>query len=581
MRSNVRLLGASLVVAAGAVAACAPSPIEDSTPGTATLQQAVGEPADGYPNYGERAILYFTNRVRIDANKATDLGCPRNFAGIASKPPLDLNWNLSWSARFHSRMMQKAPCWQHDSCCYIQGTGLSAYCCDVANGAGCSAASEKYTCSGCVTGGCAGTGIWTRIGTNFGYAGSAKGENIALDQDVKSAFCAWFDEGPWANDGQEHGHFTNIMSEPNGGSGTGQSWNEMGAGAIDAPTCGGYYGGRYTQDFGFRNSTIKATLPSAIHRPQSGTSLTIGSVWNASAAPRLVSVVVDGTCMPLSLAAGSASVGAYEAAVSISAGCHGYYIQAVDGTGATVTYPTTGSLQAGSAASSCSSDYTTARTAATCCNAQVPCATGTCTSGTCVSTPGPDAGTPGLDAAGLPGLDAAAVPGLDAAGVPGLDAAGAPGLDAAAVPGLDAAAVPGLDAAAVPGLDAAAVPGLDAAAVPGLDAAAVPGLDAAAVPGLDAAAVPGLDAAAVPGLDAAAVPGLDAAAVPGSDAAVASFDGSAAAPDSGPAIGDASTADAADFGTVQSGCGCSATSSAALLWPAFFALLACLQRRRF
>jgi len=116
-------------------------------------------------------------------------------------------------------------------------------------------------------------------------------------------------------------------------------------------------------DFGSGDPPYK--IPSGSHYPRQAASVELWANWYDAKAPKSASVVVDGTCTTMSLKRGTPTNGAWSAtANNVGSGCHRYYFSFVDANGATVTYPATGSLGIGSAASC--ADWDTSRINSTC-----------------------------------------------------------------------------------------------------------------------------------------------------------------------------------------------------------------------
>ncbi|MFN7132147.1 MAG: CAP domain-containing protein, partial [Myxococcales bacterium] len=288
-----------LLLVVTALAACGTPPGDGAEAEVGTRADALGEPAVNYPNYGERAFHYLTNRARLAPTDA-DV-CGKGFA-VPVTQPLEYNLALNQVARYHSRQMQRSGCFQHASCGIPLGRGLNT--CASARppeqGGGCTTANESY-CATDKGNACpqdSRLGTFYRFGL-FGYTGSSKGENIAKGySDERGAFCAFFLEGPEPAipDGEEHGHFESIV---NG------TYNEVGHGVVARV---------YTQDFGGRSGIKPSIIPSASHwRRQVGSAnVTFGAIWKHAAAPQAIDVVVEGACSPLSLEAGTPALGAYE-----------------------------------------------------------------------------------------------------------------------------------------------------------------------------------------------------------------------------------------------------------------------------
>lgn len=345
-----------------------PRPAEDLDLGVA--RSPIGEPSGTYPHTGERIFHYLTNRARIDPVNS-DV-CGKGF-NVPIVKPLEWNLLLNQVARFHSREMALAPCFQHASCGYPLGTGLNT--CSSAippeQGGSCTLQSESY-CMGYdpVTKLCNAKcapdakspdrlGTFYRFGL-FGYSGLT-GENIAMGySDERGAFCAYFLEGPEPSppDGEEHGHFVNIMR---------RSFTEVGHGNVNLPhpSCSNKKR-YYTQDFGGKVVPQSILSVGAYWKKPGAANPIFGAIWNHTAAPTSIHVVIDGACTLLSLAAGKSAMGAYEASVAVPAGCHTYYFVGTTSAGQEVTFPTNGSLAIAGSGGTCAADYESSRTPGTC-----------------------------------------------------------------------------------------------------------------------------------------------------------------------------------------------------------------------
>jgi MYXO-CTERM domain-containing protein len=168
------------------------------------------------------------------------------------------------------------------------------------------------------------------------FAPGTGGEIIAGGSDPDGAFYLWlnesyskstcaYDQGPPTN-----GHRWNILKS-NGAVGVGFSGPAVG-------------------DFG--SGPALGKIPSGTHYPQQASSIEMWVNWYDTAGPKSAMVNIDGQCQPLSLKRGSQPNGAWSATVTgLGSGCHRYFFLFQDQAGATVSYPTTGSLAIGPAAS--------------------------------------------------------------------------------------------------------------------------------------------------------------------------------------------------------------------------------------
>jgi MYXO-CTERM domain-containing protein len=386
---------ARLFVAAGslaAIAGCGPAPETE-----ATATGALGQPNGDYPGYEERAVLYETNKARV--NPADE-----GWSSFSSQPPLQWNYDLNRSARAHSIDMRDTPCFQHDSC--------------------------------------DGTDTFARIQTFYTASWTSMGENIAAGvPDAVTVVYNWINEiGAAAG---ETGHREAIFSD---------KFHLMGTGFAAGGT---RYKNYWTQDFvGLNRAPTRPRLTDGIHIRASGTggNLIFGTTYydaGASAQPTVVSVVIDGACTELPLVRGTPNLGAFEKAITLGDGCHGYYFVARSGSSSFV-YPDSGGLQVGVGGNAASCALFAASVPAGSCDGN-PAGTGGSSGGAAgagggsstgaagAGGPGGSSGSPG--AAGSPGRgggSAAGSPG--AAGTSG--AAGATGL-AGAPPATGAAGAGG------------------------------------------------------------------------------------------------------------------------------------------
>jgi hypothetical protein len=228
------------------------------------------------------------------------------------------------------------------------------------------------------------------------FGTSTSGEIIAGGTNPNSAFYLWLYE-PATNAtcaySPDKGHRWNIL----------KAGPSVGTGVSSGPL----YGGTSVGDFGPGGTPHK--LASGTHYPQSGTSVEAWASWYDTAAPSQALVNVDGTCTPMTRRRGSDANGAYSAMLTGLSGCARYYFVFKDSAGAEVTYPTTGSLGIGPAASC--PDFSTARPGSCGCKPMCTgkvcgddgcggtcgaCSSGSCQSGQCVMPQsGSDGGTAG------------------------------------------------------------------------------------------------------------------------------------------------------------------------------------------
>ena len=367
---------------------------------------AVGEGANGFPNWAERVEHEWMNRARCDPQvEMQRCGAPCiEGACYAPTPPLTWGRQLSHAARFHSDELSKQGYFAHDSACTLVSNIDALYPASCDGSAACGCVGGVKSCSGgCTT--------WSaRVGL---FGGSPAGEIIASPSDPDSAFYLWLYEGSSTSAcgyNSANGHRYNIL----------QSGPSVGVGVGSGPSVG---------DFGGPGEAL-AKIPSGAHYPQQAASVEVWANWYDTAAPMRALVDVDGACTPMTRQRGSDTNGAWSATVTgVGSGCHRYFFSFVDSTGAAVTYPTTGSLGIGSTESCLAWDPARPAAGAGCactptCGGKTcgddgcggscgTCSGGaTCQASQCVGAPdagGPDAGaSTGGDAGASTGGDAGA-----------------------------------------------------------------------------------------------------------------------------------------------------------------------------
>ena len=255
---------------------------------------ALGLPAGDFPSYDERVALYATNRARADPSA-------EGWPAYPAQPPLLWQVDLNHAARAHAQDMHDTPCFQHNSC--------------------------------------DGTDAFKRVLGYYAGPWSSIGENIAAGKSISDGFIAvhnWINEVGAAPG--ETGHRDNIFSA---------KFTLLGDGFVPGGTAFQNY---WTQDF-IATPVTHPRLADGIHFPATaaaGGAITFGTTYHdtSGAAPSRLAVVVDGACTPLALARGAPARGAYEARLSLGAGCHPYLFLATTA-GADVTYPDSGALQVG------------------------------------------------------------------------------------------------------------------------------------------------------------------------------------------------------------------------------------------
>lgn len=285
----------------------------------ADVSHAVGEAVNGFPNWRELVLHQWLNRARCDPQFEMAL-CGSNCGEKAChtpKPPLPWDLALNRAARFHSDELLRQSYFAHDSACNVVANIDALY------PAACNGSAACACGSGCCT------AWWQRIAL---FGASPSGEIIASPTNPNTAFYLWLYE-PSASTACSmngaNGHRWLIL----------QSGGSVGMGS-SGPAVG---------DFG--NGGTPTQLPSGSHYPQQAASVDLWTNWYDDAAPQQARVNIEGTCHAMTLARGTATNGAYQANVSgVGSGCHRYFFTFRDSGGATVTFPTTGSLAIGSGA---------------------------------------------------------------------------------------------------------------------------------------------------------------------------------------------------------------------------------------
>lgn len=295
------------------------SPLAGSDFGLSEHDVRAGESVGGFPNWGERLMLTWINRARVDPQvemKACGAQCGD---GACYAPVAPLTWTtaLNRAARFHADEMQKQRYFGHDSRCTVhpQIAALYPVACD--GSASCACVGEAAT-------------SWAQRVAFFGA--QPTGEVIALGADPNQTFYMWLHEqsqAPTCGPNGANIHRWLILASSGG---VGLGFNDENRAAVG--------------DFGFGPAPYR--VPSGSHYPRQAASVEMWANWFDTAAPRSASVVVGGKCTPMKLTRGSGTNGAWSATVSgVGSGCHRYYFSFIDGSGREVTYPATGSLGIG------------------------------------------------------------------------------------------------------------------------------------------------------------------------------------------------------------------------------------------
>jgi len=244
-----------------------------------------GDPLDGHPVWGDRAIHFWTNAARVaPAHWVDDYAAgrcaPSDFRADERVPKPGLLWNhsLGRAARAHTDDMVDNDHFAHAS---SDGTAWDTRV-------------RRFYPNG-------------RIGENiaFGYTSSRQ---VVLGGWMCSA-----------------GHRSNIMDA---------RFDELGASGRQR---------KYTQNFGGRNRPVRA-VSSGLHLPETPTTeVTIAAdTWVDPGSFIEAVAVLDGGVYPMELAAGTEGQGVYAVAIPTDGACHTWYVEVVAGDEA-VRYPEHGS----------------------------------------------------------------------------------------------------------------------------------------------------------------------------------------------------------------------------------------------
>jgi len=345
-----RLLCASLALLAGGCRV-EPAPV-------LSLARAVGEPQNGFPTPDERLGLLAINRARSDP--ATVKG-PQSTI-YPARPPVLWNYDLSRSSRFHAiNLLQSNTTLMHTSPCTLNPNVGTSGCTGDPN---CACQSPVPSmCSNCANvaamNNC-GTDPFTRIGY---FTNIATGEVVAAGySDTWAAVDGWVTEPAGAD-----GHRTNLLDQ-------GIQSDSMGFGHSEGNGCFNTFD---VSDSGMAGVTIPL-IPTAATQPAHPTSGAATRFWSTyadpnSGAPKSLWVVIDGQCTSLQKELGTETLNStWYADVSLSTGCHTWYVLAHDGGGGRDTYPTTGALTVSVDNAPCSADSVAQAPPASCEGAAPP-----------------------------------------------------------------------------------------------------------------------------------------------------------------------------------------------------------------
>jgi hypothetical protein len=230
--------------------------------------------------------------------------------------PLSWGHDLARAARFHADEMLQQGFFAHNSICTLVPDIDDLYPASCDGSASCACVGGTSSCNPACT-------TWSqRIGL---FGGAARGEIIASPSDPDYAFYLWLYE-PTANPvctfTQENGHRWLILTS-SGAVGMGSSSSSVG-------------------DFGTGPSA--GVVASGAHHPRTGTSVELWASFHDGAAPLDAVVNLDGTCLPMALARGSGTNGAWTATASgLPASCVRYVFEFQRSNGDAVAFPASGS----------------------------------------------------------------------------------------------------------------------------------------------------------------------------------------------------------------------------------------------
>lgn len=287
---------------------------------------AAGEGVGGFPNWAERAMHQLANRARVDPQLEMN-ACGANCgeaACYAPQPPLYYKRPLNRAARFHAAHQVLNGYFAHTSSCTLVGN-LDALYPNACNGAAsCSCVGGVNQCSGSCS------SFSSRVSL---FGGGPSGEIIASPSDPDYAFHLWLYEpssNPACSFSQTNGHRW-LLLKSSGAVGFGSS---------------GYSVGDFSSSGGERHA-----IASGSHWPRQAPSVEAWASYSDEAPPQAADVVVDDACVPMALGRGTPENGAWRADVDgVGSGCHRYYFVFRDADAELVSYPETGSLGIGPAA---------------------------------------------------------------------------------------------------------------------------------------------------------------------------------------------------------------------------------------
>ena len=354
-RSLSALVALAATMTAGMLAACVDATSE--APALSQRTSAVGEPtSDGFPSPAERLGLMAINRARSDPQTVKG---PMS-ASYPARPPVMYSDPLTRSARFHAvnleladvTLMHSSPCPLNTDVATSGCNGDPACACATPVPSMCASCAQVPAENSC------GTAPFTRIGYfTAGTGVSATGEVAAAGySNPMTTVDGWMDEAA-SSDGHRK-----ILTDQ------GTTANTMGYGHAAGKNC---YSTFDVGDSGTLKNAVIPNLPTAAVSPFAGApgTFTFYATWAdpALGAPASLNVVIDGTCTVMARELGTDTLNAtYKATATLAAGCHSYYVAAVDGGGAALAYPTTGALTVSVGNVACDADYLAQAPASAC-----------------------------------------------------------------------------------------------------------------------------------------------------------------------------------------------------------------------
>ncbi len=287
------------------------------------------------PRVEEAAVAALTNLARADRSTlcaACEAIDPKTDCAAWGAPearsPLRYAVAAAEAARFHSRHMHDAPCFQHDSCCTLERkSDGSVGCAD----APCSVCMSRDECPG--------TGTHQRY-VLLGYPEQA-GENIAAGQlSPLEVTCGWMNST---------GHRENILRP---------EFDAIGLGRYDAPSsCMPTY---WTQAFGVERRPMPTGLTVAgawVGRAGGLVAVPGGNVTAvahvASSSALTVRAVIDGRCHDLPRTLGGPQSALHAAEATLAPGCHQIWFLATSEAGERHLFPEGGAMALGVGEASC------------------------------------------------------------------------------------------------------------------------------------------------------------------------------------------------------------------------------------